>query len=103
LPAGYEEFAAELLKVYKLQIKVNGGAAIAVDTYKNDKNEYFIHLLNYDNDNPANITVELPAYCRVTELYRPDSFGFVNMETGENFVKITKFHTYMVIKYLARN
>ena len=101
MPEKYEKFVAGLLKLYKPQIKVNGGAAIAVDTYKNDKNEYFIHLLNYDNDNPVDITVDLPASCRVTELFRPEFFGFVNAETGKNFVKITKLHTYAVIKYLA--
>ena len=99
MPEKHKEFSAQLLKLYKPQIKVSGGAAISVDTYKNDKDEYFVHLLNYDNDNPADITVDLPAHCRVLELFQPGFFGFTSSETDKNFIKIAKLHTYAVIKY----
>ncbi len=99
MPDSYEIFAKQLLSLYQPEIKIKNGAAIAVDTYKNDKNEHFIHLLNYDNGNPADIIVELPSACRSIELFQPELFGSESININNNSVEINKFHTYAVIKY----
>lgn len=100
MPEGYGRFIAELSKLYQPGIKVSGGTAIAVDTYKNAGNENFIHLLNYDNDNPADITVELPEQAKVIELFSPENFGMDDAFIRGNSVEMRGFHTYAVIKYI---
>jgi len=99
MPVKHEEFASELLMLYQSQVKISGGVAIAVDVYSNEKNEHFIHLLNYDNDNPADIIVELPINSPSIELFQPEIFGGSNVEINEKSIKIDQLHTYAVIKY----
>ncbi len=100
MPENCQVFTEALAELYESPVKILGGKAIGADAYKNGNNEHFIHLLNYDNLHPADITVELPSGISSSEIFYPEVFGAENADIRGNTLVITGFHTYAVIKYL---
>ena len=99
MPEGYKRFRSELLKLYTPAIKVNGGKAIAVDTYRNNEGWNFLHILNYDNDNPTDLTVKLPSRSNQVQVFSPDNFGITDFDISASRLNFTQLDTYVIIKY----
>lgn len=99
MPEGYERFRSELLKLYTPAVKVEGGRAIAVDSYRNTDGCNFLHILNYDNDTPTDVNIELPCESSQIQVFSPDSFGANDFTITGNSVKLSQLNTYAVIKY----
>jgi hypothetical protein len=99
-PAGEDAILETIKSLCSQKIKVAGSRFIGVDVFKNKNNDKFIHLLNYDNDIPANITVNISENAKQVEVIRPESLGGeASFETinSNTAVNIKNLHTYVVI------
>ena len=103
MPENGKIFLDAVKKIYKPLLNFKGGRFVAVDFFANDKKEYFIHLFNYDNSNPASCSITINHKIKSAEFYYPENMGpsqKPSLEIKENHanVRIRNLHTYMVIK-----
>jgi hypothetical protein len=96
-----DKFIKEVLAVYEPPVKVTASPFIAIDTFKNNNNESFIHVLNYDNVSPQDVEIEFNQVLKIQAISL-DILGFASSEISENKGKTTillkDLHTYAVIK-----
>ena len=101
LPSDGDKFTEAVNKIYSPDFKVETSPFIAVDTYVNDKSEIFIHLLNYDNSNPADVSISFSQKIK-PEIISPGNIGIKKSETiNDTVIKLYALHTYAVIKIFA--
>ncbi|OGV52326.1 MAG: hypothetical protein A2017_13510 [Lentisphaerae bacterium GWF2_44_16] len=103
-PEKGSQFMKALKSVYKPLISAEGSPFIAIDFFANPKKEYFIHLLNYDNNKPADFSVTINRNIKSAEFYFPEVLGpalqpSMSLQKDSATIKIKKLHTYMVIKF----
>lgn len=84
-------------------VQVNATPFVTIDTFVNDKNESFIHILNYDNVTPQDVEISIDRRVKV-QVLSPGILGCVDSETsikdGKTKVKLKKLHTYAVLRYV---
>jgi hypothetical protein len=100
MPENAETVTKAIQALQESVITVEGGNAIGTDIFKNHNNEYFLHILNYDNDNPCNLEINLPPDAKKLELFQPELLGVENFTFQSNTAQLTYLHTYVVIKYV---
>jgi hypothetical protein len=101
-PNGESEIVSVIDRVYNRGIKISGSRFIGVDTFVNAAGKRFIHLLNYDNDCPVDIEVEvaLEGENKNVSMLFPKEFGgnYIARKSGNKAkISITGFNTYGVI------
>jgi len=99
-------FIKSLEKIYLPPLKIKGSKFIAVDFFKNEKNENFVHLVNYDNKHPADFELEIKQKVNTVDFYYPENFGpaskpSLKISKTSATLKINKLHTYMIIKLIS--
>jgi hypothetical protein len=105
LPPEGDKFIKELKAAYDNPIKVSSSPFVAIDIFQNREKEIFIHILNYDNLSPQDVTVEFNM-AKDVQAVSPQIFGFDDMdcseESGNVKIKLKNLHTYAVIKATAK-
>jgi hypothetical protein len=99
MPEGYEELRSEILKLYEPAISISGGRAVVADVYQNSDGWNFLHILNYNNDSPSEITVKLPDGSTQVKIFSPEHFGVAGQAINDCSVSLSGLDTYAVIKY----
>jgi hypothetical protein len=82
-------------------VEVHGSRFAAIDTFTTPHGRQYVHILNYDNVNPCNLTVTL-RHARNIAVHMPDRLGTraqpaVQADSEEAVVTLTGLHTYCVI------
>lgn len=85
-------------------VTVEGSDFVAVDTFCNPEGIRFLHLLNYDNANPCNVTVTFREPVDEIEGFMPEGLGCttppeIRQEGGVTRVHLNGLHTYAVLRY----
>lgn len=92
----------KLSEIYTPSVQVNASPFVAIDTFRNDINDFFIHVLNYDNVNPQDVEVVIDQKVKA-QVLSPGILGCANSEIftrdGKTIVKLKNLHTYAVIRY----
>jgi hypothetical protein len=100
LPPDGDNFIRVLKAVYNYPIKISSSPFVAIDISKNDKNEIFIHILNYDNTSPHDVDIEFEKKLK-TRIVSPEVIGCEEWkpdnEKGRNAIKLKNLHTYAVL------
>lgn len=104
MPVGEPEFTALVRSLLpNPALTVSGSEFVTVDAFVNADGEHFVHLLNYDNNNPCDLTVTL-ARATQAECFMPTGLGSrivpeVRQTGADTTVSLTGLHTYCVIRY----
>lgn len=104
MPGKGTAFLDAVKKVYTPIFDFKGGRFVAADFFSNNKKEYFLHLLNYDNKKAVSFSITANKKIRSVEFYYPDAVGpsrepAVEINEKRATVKIAGLHTYMVMKF----
>lgn len=99
-PSGENRIVEIINALHTSNVRVSGSRFIGVDTFKNNRNEEFIHLLNYDNNSSVDITVEIADQHKEIKVICPDGLGCeAEISTADNMTKanLKGLHTYAVL------
>ena len=104
LPPDGQEMMNTINSVYENPIKIISSPFVTIDTFQNNKNESFIHILNYDNSTSNNVRLEFNEKKKI-QVMSPQTFGCENFENyndnGKSIIELKNLSTYCVIKILA--
>ncbi len=105
-PEQADIFLESLYKIYDPVIKIKGSKFVAIDTFLKNNTE-FVHLINYDNKNSAELELLINKNIRDIEILSPDKYGVVkepDIVAGKGKTQIRlKLNTYAVIRFKSLN
>ncbi|MDD5698044.1 MAG: beta-galactosidase [Victivallaceae bacterium] len=97
-PGNANLFLENLYALYEPEIKISEGEAVAINPMVNNRNEHFIHILNYNNTTPVDIKLKLPKTVKNVKVFSPEHFGVSGYNYSGQVLKLTELHTYAVVK-----
>lgn len=100
LPPDGDKFIEELKAVYNFSIQVNSSPFVTIDVSKNNRDESFIHILNYDNTSPYDVDIEINQQLKI-RIVSPEVLGCEEWEIqnkeGSTGIRLKNLHTYAVV------
>jgi hypothetical protein len=100
MPPDGDKFIRELKSVYNYPIEVNASPFVAIDVSKNDREESFIHVLNYDNTTLHDVYIEFEQKLKI-RVFAPEVLGCEDREIfkkeGRTRIRLKNLHTYAVV------
>lgn len=99
--AGLLQAIRELIE---LPVKVSGSPYLGVDTFRHEGTRRTVHLLNYDNDQPVDATVQLRQVKGPIEVLSPEGLGcasepIVTQAEGVTTVQCKGLQTYAFLSF----
>lgn len=103
IPAGAREIIDAIRKRHPTMLQVEGSPFIAIDTFINDEGARFIHLLNYDNARPVDVSIELSEPVAKARFHYPNGYGpkvepSITQKGQSTTIGVTGFNVYMVVE-----
>ncbi len=104
MPAKAMGFLDVLRTLCSPMIRVEGNPFIVIDTFVNKLGEHFIHVLNYDNANHADLSIVLPGCAQNVEVLAPTGIGSrrapkIITRSDATVLSVEALQTYMIVKY----
>lgn len=102
----YPKDADRILKAVKFlcqdEYHITAPDFVAVETWRNASGRKVIALLNYDNANPAEVTLCLPEQANDIRLHSPQKFGVTSWSTNANNVSLSGLDTLAIISFVQQ-
>ena len=103
MPEKADAFSDALAMVWEPAVNVEATPFVTIDTFDGANGELLIHILNYDNETPADVGLEIQGSIDAVEVIGPGPLGpgdAATVHTASNRCRITipQLHTYAVVQ-----
>ncbi|MHC4873018.1 MAG: hypothetical protein ACYTFY_14340, partial [Planctomycetota bacterium] len=100
-PENADNFTFELNNLYKTPFEISRSDFVTVDSF-NTENGTALHILNYDNQNPTDVTVTFASPVKDISFHWPENFGpaeapLIKSDGGKTVIEVRQLDTYLIV------